>query len=492
MSISYKLMLAVGCVGIITISIFSYYNLSSHRERLTAQIENSARQISETVKSSTKYAMLINQRESVHQIIDTIGRQEGIVKVRVFNKEGRIIFSSYKKEIGGMVDKTAEACYVCHAAGKPIEKLSLSSQTRIYRSKTGTRHLGIINPIYNEPACWQARCHAHRSDQKVLGVYDSVLSLRKVDEGNRRNLAEMLFFALSAIIANSLIIWFLVSRLIGRPVRRLVLATKAVSSGDFNYKIDMNKKGELGYLAGSFDTMTQKLLETQKMLYHSDKLASLGRLAAGVAHEINNPLTGVLTYSSFHLKRAPEKSELRNDLEVIVRETNRCREIVRGLLDFARQAPPKKTETQINEIITQALGIVENQMTLNHIYVKQRLQNNMPCVKVDKGQMLQVIINLLVNAVDAIGTGGGDIEITTGLKRADDTDVIEIIISDTGCGIDAAVLPRIFEPFFTTKGQKGTGLGLAMVWGIIDEHGGHITADSTAGRGTTFTIALKL
>lgn len=492
MSISYKLILAVGCVGILTISIFAFYNISSHRERFTAQVENSARQISETVKSSTKYAMLINQRESVHQIIDTIGRQQGIIKVRVVNKEGRIIFSSYKKEIGGMVDKKAESCYVCHAVDRPLEKLSVSSQTRIYRAKNGVRYLGIINPIYNEPACWQGSCHAHAREQKVLGVYDSILSLEKVDESYGRNMIEMLLFAITAIVANSLIIWFLIQRLVGRPVRKLVKATQAVSAGDFFYKIEMNKKGELGRLAGSFNMMTQKLLEAQKMLYQSDKLASLGRLAAGVAHEINNPLTGVLTYSSYHLKRAAEKSELKDDLEVIVRETNRCREIVKGLLDFARQVPPKKTETDINEVMTQALQIVENQITLSHIYVKQRLQNNMPCIRVDRGQMLQVFINLLVNAIDAIGGDGGDIEISSELKQIEDEKNIEIKISDTGDGIDSAVMPRIFEPFYTTKGQKGTGLGLAMVWGIVDEHGGSIAADSKVNRGTTFTITLKV
>ena len=491
MSISYKLILAVACTGIITIGVFSYFNLNSHRSRLTAQIEDSAHQLSETVKSSTKYNMLLNQRESVHQIIDTIGKQEGIIKLRVFNKEGKIIYSSLKDEVGSMVDKKADACYVCHAADKPIEKLTISNLTRIYRSDKHTRYMGIINPIFNEPACWQGACHAHTREQKILGVLDVVMSLKNVDESIYTNKLEMIMFAVTAIITNSMIIWLLISRLVGSPVRKLVRATHAVSNGDLSYKIELNKKHELGYLAKSFNAMTRKLSEAQRMLHQSDKLSSLGRLAAGVAHEINNPLTGVLTYSSYHAKRAEANSELKNDLDIIVRETNRCREIVKGLLDFARQVPPKKSRVNMNEVLGQSLGMVENQLALNRIKVIKNLKENLPEVNIDKNQMLQVYINLLVNAADAIGDGG-TITVSTDLIERDKAPFVEVRIEDTGSGIPKEVQEKIFEPFYTTKGQKGNGLGLATVWGIIDEHLGKISFESEVGKGTTFIIQMPV
>jgi signal transduction histidine kinase len=360
--------------------------------------------------------------------------------------------------------------------------------------------------------------------------------------------------------------------------------------------------------------MTKNLAEARLQLFQSDKMASLGRLAAGVAHEINNPLTGVLTYSSFLLKRAKDNSEIQDDLRVIVRETKRSREIVKSLLDFARQSVPKKHRADINEIIKNSLSVVDNQLSIKHINLEKIIYDNLPQITVDKNQIQQVIINLLVNASDAIGDKRGTITISTALislspygfaqiknavcsKRHDliDNEVkidgfptirvkavsadnvgyinidpvygkhrneywieikkgkevqmscpkcnisllengelcpkceshiysfevppqgmfkgctnpecnwekwdavdesgqkefIEIKISDNGSGIPKEDLPRIFEPFYTTKGQKGTGLGLAVIWGIIDNHNGTINVESEVGKGTTFTIHLS-
>lgn len=490
--ISYKLILAVGCVAVTTISVFSYIIIDSQRKELISQIEHSAHQLSETVKSSTKYDMLINQRESVHRIIDTIGEQDGIEKVRIFNKEGEIIFSSNKEETSSMVDKQAEACYACHVAYQPLERLPISERTRIFKGKDGVRNLGIINPIYNEPGCWQGDCHIHKANQKVLGVLDITMSLEEVDRQINANQIRMVIFALSAIAAISFILWFFVQRLVGKPVSQLVKATNIVAAGDLDYKIKVDKHDELGYLAKSFNEMIQKLSEAQRQLVQSDKLASLGRLSAGIAHEINNPLTGVLTYSSYLLKRASANDELKKDLEIIVRETKRCREIVKGLLDFARQVPSIKTNIAINDVITQSLAIVDNQLSIKNISVKKYLKEDLPTIKADANQIQQVFINLFVNAADTIGNEGGEISITTTPEQDKGKNYIKIQVSDTGCGIPRENLTKIFEPFYTTKGQKGTGLGLAVVWGIIDKHDGTITVDSEVVKGTTFTIQLPV
>jgi two-component system NtrC family sensor kinase len=488
--ISYKLIAAVGSVAIVIIGIFAYLILNAHQRQLIAEMERSAHQLSETVKSSTKYDMLLNQRESVHRIINTIGQQSGIEKVRIFNKEGAIIFSTDSLDIGKMVDKKTEACYACHAADQPLERLPISETARIFKTETQARTLGIINPIYNEPSCWQGDCHAHAANQKVLGVLDITMSLAEVDRGMAASQMRLLTFAIIAIAAVSLIIYLLVQGLVLKPLSQIVAATKHVATGDLNYTIKLKKRDEIGALAQSFNDMTGQLAETQRQLYQSEKLASVGRLAAGVAHEINNPLTGVLTYSSYLLKRANGNAEMKDDLEVIVRETKRCREIVKGLLDFARQSPPEKSRVEVNDIIQQATRILENQLAERRIKFEKILQPNLPALMADGNQIQQVLVNLLVNASDAIGDNGGAITITSELLGAPDASRIQIKISDTGCGIARENLEKIFEPFFSTKGKKGYGLGLAVVWGIIEKHNGKITVESEVGKGTIFKIVL--
>ena len=411
--ISLKLVLAVGLVSITVFGIFSYTTTQAQHQALLVQIDHNASQLSETIKSSTKYDMLLNQRERIHAIIDSIGSQEYIHKIRIFNKDGEIIYSSHKEDVGDMVNKDTESCYACHAADQPLERLDIDERTRIFEDASGNQTFGIINPIYNEPTCSQGPCHVHPPGQRVLGVLDVTLSLSEVEAAVAENRSKQLWMALAAIAVIGLVLWLLVENLVGKPARKLVEATRHVAEGDLDYRIPNPSKDELGVLAESFNHMTKELDEAQRKVYHYDKLASVGRLAAGVAHEINNPLTGVLTYSSFLLKRVGDDAEARSDLEVIVRETKRCRGIVKGLLDFARQAPPKKSPVDMNALINQVLGILENQLSLNAITVDKDLAQDLPTVAADSNQLEQVLINLLSNASDAIGPGGGEFKLAT-------------------------------------------------------------------------------
>jgi two-component system NtrC family sensor kinase len=494
--ISYKIIAAVGGATAISIGIFAYLNLKAQKDQLNAELERSAHQLTETIKSTTRHDMLLNQRDRVHLIMNEIGKQEGIEKVRIFNKEGTIIYSTDKNDIGRRVELQAEACYGCHAADRPLEKLPLSKTTRFIPA-SAPETLGVINPIYNEPSCWKSDCHAHSSNQEVLGVLDITMSLADVNKSMHDSQISLLKFAVISIAAISLMIYLLIRRIVLKPLRQVVAATNHVATGDLNYSIDVKGRDEIGALARSFNAMIRQLSEAQRQLYQSDKLASVGRLAAGVAHEINNPLTGVLTYSSYLLKRLTDNPEVQEDLEVIVRETKRCREIVKGLLDFARQSAPEKRPTDVNEIVRRAVRILQNQFAMRRIELKQDLGANLPTVSADISQMQQVLVNLLMNADDAIGDRGGNITVSTAMAGAEavsglpaDICYVRIEISDTGCGIPAANLSKIFEPFYTTKGQKGNGLGLAMVWGIIEKHDGRITAESEVGKGTRFIILL--
>ena len=250
--------------------------------------------------------------------------------------------------------------------------------------------------------------------------------------------------------------------------------------------------------------MTQQIAETQRQLTQADKLASVGRLAAGVAHEINNPLTGVLTYASLLAKRYEGDAQAAADLEVIVRETKRCRGIIRELLDFARPTSPQRKPTDINEVVGRSVAVVMNQLSENHVELVMSLAPDLPEAYADGNQIQQVLVNLLLNAADAIGPEGGQIRVVTGTAQvvpvgeaainwaSGARTMLEVRVEDTGSGIPPEALPHIFEPFFTSKGARGTGLGLAVSWGIIESHDGTIDVQSEPGQGTRFTLRLPL
>ncbi|MCX7765846.1 MAG: ATP-binding protein, partial [Candidatus Sumerlaeia bacterium] len=298
------------------------------------------------------------------------------------------------------------------------------------------------------------------------------------------------------------------------PLRQMAEIAHRIAEGDYNQKITVSSGDEIGYLAESFNRMTQELKKALKelqdwgktleqkveertreierihrQLLQAEKMASLGKLAAGVAHEINNPMTAILTNSSLLLEELSPDDPRREDVETIVNETMRCRKIVRALLDFARQTKPEKKLINPNLIIERCISLVENQASFRNIKIIKDLDPTLPEIMLDIDQFQQVIINILINAAEAMDTSGGKITIQTKFDKQRNT--ILISIADTGSGIPEEHLPRLFDPFFTTK-EHGTGLGLAISYGIIERHGGKIEVSSKVGEGSTFLIQLPV
>jgi len=484
-----RLILGAGLATALVIGGMSVAVLRSHTAQLMTERTRSADQLSETIKSATHFDMLGNRRENLHEQIRAVGglQEQGIRKVRVFNKEGRIMFSSTAGEIGTSLDIRGEACYACHAEGRPLERLDIQARARTFRGADGHRVLGVIKPIPNEPSCSTAACHAHSAKQSLLGVLDVNVSLAEVDQEIARSRVVIVASAILAILAGSTMLWWLNRRLVVRPVAALVEGTRRVTEGDLSTAIPVGGNHELGELAKAFNDMTHTLAETQGQLAQADKLASVGRLAAGVAHEINNPLTGVLSYASLLRKRLDQDASACEDLDVIVRETVRCRGIIRGLLDFARPTAPARKPMDLNEVVRRSVSVVMTQLSLNKVDLSLQLDSSLPEVQADANQIQQVMVNLMLNAADAIGEEGGHIRAIT---RSASPEAIEFLLEDSGRGIAAEDLPRIFEPFFTTKGNHGTGLGLAVSWGIVEAHGGSLTVQSEPGQGTTFILRL--
>lgn len=242
--------------------------------------------------------------------------------------------------------------------------------------------------------------------------------------------------------------------------------------------------------AAELERAYRELQQLQAQLIQAEKMASVGKLAAGVAHELNNPLTGILLYSHLLLEQMDPDNASRENLEKIVKQTTRCKDIVKGLLDFARQAEPKIEPHDINGLVDEALSLIESQSLFHNIRVIKSFRSSLPHIAVDAAQIQQVFINIILNAAEAM-EGNGDLTIET--SHLEDSGFVAIQFTDTGCGIPRAILDTIFDPFFTTKrvGQ-GTGLGLAICYGIIQRHGGTIDVTSEEGTGTTFTIKLPV
>jgi two-component system, NtrC family, sensor kinase len=290
----------------------------------------------------------------------------------------------------------------------------------------------------------------------------------------------------------SLILISLVTTVLIRPIGRVVAMSRKVVAGDFSARIARRPPGEMGMLCEAVDSMAEAVAQREKQLQQSvrqqvtraEKLASIGRLAAGVAHEINNPLTGVLTFAHLLRERPNMEAQDREDLDLVIRETTRAADIVRGLLDFARERPVLMEPLDLNEVVVRTVRLIANQKKFEHIVIEQLLQEDLPKVRGDMNQLQQVLLNLSLNACTAMANGG-----TLTVRTVTTEDHVVLKVTDTGCGIKADLLDRIFEPFFTTQDVgKGTGLGLSVTYGIIEQHGGQLEVQSEEAKGTTFTI----
>jgi two-component system NtrC family sensor kinase len=354
---------------------------------------------------------------------------------------------------------------------------------------------------------------AHPASQRILGVIDANLSLAGVDTHLARTQWQAIGFAAIAILLICAVSVTFIWAVVYKPIRRLIAGTHRVADGDLDYRLELGSTDELGDLAASFNKMTAELADVHRTLelrvekktrelarahtslVRSEKMASLGKLAATVAHEVNNPLFGILTYSRLCLRELEKNgfdsqtaAKMRERLNLIERESRRCGDIIRNLLTFARQAPQVREANDLNELIERALALVRHRCEMQSIELETKLASDVPRINCDAGQIQQVALVLFVNAAEAMGNGG---RLAIATEWDGEADHAIVRVSDTGSGIPAEVLPQIFDPFFTTKDDKlRTGLGLAVAKSIVEQHAGTITATSTPGAGTEFVITL--
>jgi two-component system NtrC family sensor kinase len=337
------------------------------------------------------------------------------------------------------------------------------------------------------------------------------------------HVVRMTVISLGFVLLVSVSVGWLLRRLIYQPLGDLARGSERIAAGNFDQVIPVRSQDEFGQLAQSTNAMMAALKKSRRELEdwvatlnekveertaelrvaeaevaRGEKLASIGQLAAGIAHELNNPLTGVLTFTSLMRQKAPAGSQDAEDLDLVIRETRRCASIIRRLLDFARDKPPEKTEVDLNALALETVRFVERSAALQQVEITVETEPGLPRLHADADLVKQVLMNILVNAQQAIA-GPGRVALRTRLHAArklplrDPQPVVEIAISDTGCGIEKANLQRIFDPFYTSKEVgKGTGLGLSVSYGIIKAHGGDIEVESTVGAGSTFRVFLPV
>ncbi len=331
---------------------------------------------------------------------------------------------------------------------------------------------------------------------KIIGIlYVGILEEKYNILKRNATIFSLLITLVSALVAVVLSVYLIRSIIL--PVRTLVVASNEIAQGNYSKKITPTSRDEMGALCITFNKMIDAIEErdkklkeqTEMQMVQSEKLASLGRLASGIAHEINNPLTGVLTYSTVLYDELKDPG-VRADLKVIIDESLRCREIVKGILNFARETKIEKQPDDLNKVIVELLSILEKHVEFQNIRIKKQLSEKLPVINIDSNQIKSVINNLAVNAADAMHDGG---ELTISTEYDAEQRKIIVKVSDTGIGIAEQNLPKIFDPFFTTKETgKGTGLGLAVTYGIVQRHNGTISVDSKVGAGTTFTMVFPI
>ncbi|MBI4875389.1 MAG: HAMP domain-containing protein [Acidobacteria bacterium] len=459
------------------LGMLTWLSLRWQRTWQLNEVERGLLLTSDALLSSLRQDMLLNRREDLRRAIGSIPQGTRIERVRLIEHRGRITTSTDPKDEGGRLARSAAGCAICHNGG---------GRARIVRAGASMR---AFTPVLAEAGCINAACHQQESKSRVLGVIELDLSLEDVEKDLARNQAALAVLSAGTALAAGGLLGFALMRRLRRPLRDLLGGIRRVAAGELSHRIPERSRDEFGEVAQSFNAMSRQLSQIQQSLIRSERLISMGKLAAGVAHEINNPLTGILSYAEdLHGAAAPGDPR-REDYAVIVHEAMRCRQIVRNLLDFARQSAPALAAVDPRDAIDKAIGVLGRQAAFRRIGFEWRVEAGLPPVLADPVQIEQVLVNLMVNAQEAMPNGG---VIVAGAELASGGRCVRFSVRDMGDGIPPEIRARIFDPFFSTKGGKTDGLGLAVCLGIVQQHGGTIDFQSEVGRGTVFQVSLPV
>ncbi|RLB70023.1 MAG: two-component sensor histidine kinase [Deltaproteobacteria bacterium] len=503
---------AISSVVLLIVMFFSaFLHIEKVQKVFTEKAVQEADVLSEMILRDSHHLMLADNNEQLQLMIEEIGRTPRVVRARILGKAGVVSFSMNKHEIGTALSEDDESCSFCHLEGsKALVDAPVEKRSRVFSDDSGNQYLSITRGIYNEPSCYTADCHAHASEEKKIGVLDLVISQDQMADLAHVHHTDVIISTTVMLVLLSLCHYLLTRKYICDPIQGLLEQTQSLSEGDLSARVKNLSKDEIGELGRSFNNMadnlnqaqlelkewgntleqkveqrTAEMSDMQSQLLRSAKLASMGELVAGVAHEINNPLTGILMFASLSSKTPDLPQQVKDNLDLIVSETGRCAKIVRGLLEFARESFPEKKRDSINRIIEHTLTLVSQQIILQDVDIQCHCGESLPDLEIDADQLQQVFFNMFINAGQAMPNGG---KLIISTQWVDEEREIKIVVEDTGTGISQENLDKVFDPFFSTKSQKGFGLGLSVSYGIIKNHGGRVDVKSREGEGTRFSI----
>ncbi|HEY1483011.1 MAG TPA: ATP-binding protein [Candidatus Acidoferrum sp.] len=519
-SLSSKLLVLLISSMAIVFGVLGYLNIQLHRKHLEQNALADAARINSVIKRNTSYYMLRNQRDGLYHIISDLANEPGMIRIRIINDRGQVSFSSDPSETNKFLDKSFVVQADLPAGDAPYRFSDYARAFRTYRLTNGERALGVVSPIENSAACSSAECHAHPAGLATLGVLDTDISLAKTEESVAESTRQVQLYTILAVLGVALLSAAFVRQMLHDPLTALTEGTHRVGSGDLGYQIQIQTHGEIADLASSFNTMscqlnqahkeinawtrtledrveekTRELSGAHEEMLRVERMASIGKLAAVVAHEINNPLAGILTYAKLLKKRLGREAEVNQEniemLDLMESESRRCGEIVKNLMTFGRPTSMNCEPADLNAIMDRCVRLVQHHLELKNIELHLKLASELPHVRCDAGQIEQVVLALVMNAIDAMSSNGGNLTLVTRVVAG--TADVQIEVRDDGVGMPPEILANMFEPFFTTKERgRGLGLGLAISRNIVERHQGKIEVSSELGKGTTFKITLPV
>lgn len=519
-------------IAILSVFLFISYGAifkSVYEEYLNTVIRQRGDNIGSIIEGSLYYSMLQNDKSALQSTLDIINTMPGIDEVNMYDHRDSLVYSSF---INDSITHSNPNCVSCHTdfnkmfpvKEKSYKIIDFKSACSMNQSDKGHRQLLVRTPILNERSCYVSACHAHSPDQEVLGSLIMKIPLDGLDAAVSKSSTEFFILAtLTTLVVFSLLILFTRNK-IRKPLSEILSASEAVSKGDRSRRLEIKPYllDDMKMVSLAFNNMlnnldaankelenwshqleykvqkkSEELADIQNELIHIERITSLGKLSSSVAHEINNPLSGILTYTKLITKQLaklelPEnvsKDSMLKYLKVIETETKRCGDIVKGLLDFSRKDQENFARYHLHQILKDSYNLMAHQMQIADIHFYTDFAATSDLIFCNDNQIKQVCVALLVNALEAI-TENGEIMIKTSNP---DAEHIKVDITDNGVGIAPEDISRIFQPFFSAKQKaSGIGLGLSIVHGIVQSHKGKIEVASQPGKGTTMSIIFAL
>jgi len=454
--------------------ITTFVGIRRESHGILQQMEKDGIALAKSYGISVENALLLGGA-GLSRVTGVAGRTLGINYLMVVDTTGTVIGHTDRRMIGSVVNEDGLLNRALRAPITALEK-GRTPISEINKNQSGEGIFRVVIPLVTLST--------------IRGALELELDMTGISEAIRRTNQQSLFIAFAAFVCSGLYVWFF-ARTLTRPIKNLVQAARSVASGDLSHEITVKGKDEISTLAKSFNFMTEKLREVrdlQKRIHHSEKLALMGELAMGVAHEVRNPLGAIKTCGQFLEEKVGHDKTLTKFTQLIIRETERLDSLVSRLLNFARPAEQILQYEDINELVDNAMTLAILKVNGPRIRVEKRFCEGLPQLYVDAKRLSQAFLNVLLNAIDAM-PGNGTLTLSTALEKRPDRVVIGI--ADTGEGIPPDNMDKIFYPYFTTR-SKGTGLGLPIVQQIIAEHNGTVEVKSSVGQGTVLTICLPV